>query len=46
MAADIEALKTALQTHVHGGVTAGSENTAATTTTVALKTVKSDNYAG
>ncbi|MDI3548135.1 MAG: hypothetical protein PWR10_1787 [Halanaerobiales bacterium] len=44
MASDIEALKTALETHTHGGVTTGADSTAATTSTVTLKTAKSDNY--
>ncbi|AYO30599.1 hypothetical protein D2962_08175 [Biomaibacter acetigenes] len=46
MAADLEALKNAMQTHTHGGVTAGTDSTAVTTTTVTLKTIKSDNYTG
>ncbi|NSW82532.1 MAG: hypothetical protein HPY90_04525 [Syntrophothermus sp.] len=46
MAADLEALKNALQTHTHGGVTAGADSTAPTTATVTLKTVKADNYTG
>lgn len=46
MASDIEALKSALETHTHGGVTTGADSTAATETTVTIKTVKSDNYTG